>query len=41
MGVRDDSVSSIGDGIAELAANVTELDLQDNLLWEWSEVSTA
>jgi hypothetical protein len=39
VGIRDDTVSSIGDGIAEIAAFVTEMDLQDNLLWEWKEVT--
>jgi tubulin-specific chaperone E len=39
VGIRDDTVSSIGDGIAEIAAFVTEMDLQDNLLWEWKEIA--
>jgi tubulin-specific chaperone E len=40
VGIRDDTVSSIGDGIAEIAAFVTEIDLQDNLLWEWKEIAS-
>ena len=38
VGIRDDTVSKIGCGIADLAGLVTEVDLQDNLLWEWKEV---
>ena len=38
VGIRDDTVSKIGSGIADLAGLVTEIDLQDNLLWEWKEV---
>ena len=39
VAIRDDTVSSIGSDIAELAGHFTEIDLQDNLLWQWSEVS--
>ena len=38
VAIRDDTVSTIGEGIAEVAAFITEMDLQDNLLWEWEEV---
>ena len=38
VAIRDDTVSAIGEGIAEVAAFITEIDLQDNLLWEWKEV---
>lgn len=38
VAIRDDTVSTIGEGIAEVAAFITEIDLQDNLLWEWKEV---
>lgn len=39
VAIRDDSISSIGDDIAELAGHFTDIDLQDNLFWQWSEVS--
>lgn len=39
VAIRDDSISSIGEGIAELAGHFTDIDLQDNLLWQWSELA--
>ena len=38
VALRNESVSTIGTGIAEVASQVTEVDLQDNLLWQWEEV---
>ena len=38
VALRDDTVSAIGEGIAEVAQYITEMDFQDNLLWEWEEV---
>jgi hypothetical protein len=39
IAIRNDTVSAIGSGIAEAASFITEMDLQDNLLWEWEEVT--
>lgn len=40
VALRNESVSTIGTGIAEVAANITEVDLQDNLLWQWKEITS-
>lgn len=37
VSVRNDSVSKIG-VISSLSEDVLELDLQDNLIWDWNEV---
>jgi hypothetical protein len=39
IAIRNDTVSAIGSDIAEAASFITEMDLQDNLLWEWKEVA--
>jgi hypothetical protein len=39
IAMRDDEVSTAGDDISEVASHLTEVDLQDNLLWQWSEVA--
>ena len=40
VALRHASVSTIGEGIAEVASHVTEVDLQDNLLCRWEEVAS-
>lgn len=40
IAIRDDSISSIGDNVAALAGHFTDIDLQDNLLWKWSELAS-
>jgi len=41
VAIRNDTVSSIGDdSVSELAGHFTEIDLQDNLLWQWSEIAS-
>ena len=37
--IRNDSISSMGDKLGEVAAHLIEVDLQDNLIWQWNEVS--
>ena len=39
VAIRDDTISSIGENIAEMAGHFTEIDLQDNLLWRWSDLA--
>lgn len=39
IAMRDDTVSSAGSDISNIASHLIEVDLQDNLLWEWSEIS--
>ena len=39
VAIRDDTISSIGDNVSELAGHFTEIDLQDNLLWKWSDLA--
>ncbi len=36
--VRNDTVSSVGENLREVIGHMIEADLQDNLLWQWSEV---
>ena len=31
----------MGEGLGALASHLQEIDLQDNLIWQWSEVGTA
>lgn len=38
VSVRNDTISSIGDGLVNIASHMVEIDLQDNLLWRWDEV---
>lgn len=38
--VRNDSVSVIGEDVLDMVGHMIEADLQDNLLWQWSEVRT-
>jgi hypothetical protein len=38
VAIRDDRIDTAGDGLKELAGHLVELDLQDNLLWAWTEV---
>jgi hypothetical protein len=37
--VRNDSVSVIGEDVLDMVGHMIEADLQDNLLWQWSEVA--
>ena len=40
VSVRNDTVSSVEPSqLANIAAHLLEIDLQDNLLWRWEEVS--
>jgi hypothetical protein len=39
VAIRNDTVSTIGEGLSEYISHVTEVDLQNNLLWQWEEVS--
>ena len=36
--VRNEDVGFIGETLQEIAPNLVEVDLQDNLLWQWNEV---
>lgn len=36
--LRDESISSIGENIFELAGHFKEIDLQDNLLYQWTDL---
>lgn len=38
VAIRDEDISSIGLEIFDLAGHFTEIDLQDNLLYKWSEI---
>ena len=38
--MRDDSVSSAGDDVSKIASHFVEVDLQDNLLWQWKELAS-
>jgi len=40
VAIRDDTISSIGEDVAELASHFVDIDLQDNLLWKWSELAS-
>eukprot|EP00605_Chrysophyceae_sp_TOSAG23-4_P002946 GSChrysophyteH1.ASY1.ANO1.3244.1 assembled CDS len=40
IAVRDDTVSSIDASIGEYIPHVVEVDLQDNLLYKWKDIST-
>ena len=40
VAIRDDTISSIGEDIGELAGHFTDIDLQDNLLWRWSDLAS-
>jgi len=39
VSIRNDSISVIGDNADAVAGHLTEVDLQDNLLCQWSEVA--
>ncbi len=39
VAVRDDTISIIGENVADLVGHVVEIDLQDNLLHKWSELA--
>ena len=39
VAIRDDNISSIGDDVVEMCGHFTEIDLQDNLLHSWVEIS--
>ena len=39
VAIRDDVISHIGEQVSEVASHFTEIDLQDNLLYKWSEVA--
>jgi hypothetical protein len=38
VAIRNDSISTIGEDVADIAAHIVEVDLQDNLIWQWAEV---
>ena len=38
VAIRDDKISTIGEGLAEIGGHFVEVDLQDNLLFKWSEI---
>lgn len=40
IAVRNDNVSTIGSTLGTFASHLTEVDLQDNLLWQWTEVAS-
>lgn len=38
VAIRDDKISCIGEGLTEIGGHFVEVDLQDNLLYKWSEI---
>lgn len=41
VSVRNEDVSYVGDNFEGFAGHLKEVDLQDNLIWQWSEVKLA
>ena len=39
VAVRSDTVSTIGDSVADVAGHLIEIDLQDNLIYQWEELA--
>lgn len=39
VAVRNDTVCTMGEGLAAIASHLLEIDLQDNLIWDWQEVN--
>lgn len=41
LAVRNDNISHFGDEIGDVISHITEIDLQDNLIWLWEEVKAS
>ena len=39
VAIRNENISTIGESIFQLAGHFKEIDLQDNLIYKWSEVA--
>eukprot|EP01038_Epipyxis_sp_PR26KG_P017453 gene17453-24143_t len=39
VSLRNDNISKIGMNVGEVASHLIEIDLQDNLLWQWEEIT--
>jgi hypothetical protein len=39
IAVRNDNVAGVGNTLGSFASHLVEVDLQDNLIWQWKEVS--
>ena len=40
VAVRNDTVSSVGADVGPVVGHLLEVDLQDNMIWQWKEVGT-